>query len=404
MENEKENTVIIGPFVSVFGGAEIVKLHVAEFFNKKGWRVVLAGLAENNFVKIQNLFSSDRVRGIEKYYLLKYFPPIFGLYQPLIGFKAVEKAIEKLKPSIVFVDYEGSRRIERLWKKIGFKLIKYIHFPQSIHLFLKKTPERVPAKYFEDLVGYFKKYRSSLFWKVYLSFFVMLLEKMLSENPVECDLLLTNSTYIGELVKSLYGAHPIILYPPVEVDIFEQHAWRSFHERDNAIVMLGRISPEKNYEEVINAVSLTNSKPVVRIIGSLNRPGKTYLDRVVRRAREKRVNLELYPNMPRKILAEILGRSKIFVHATRGEHFGIAVVEAMASGLPVIVHRSGGQYYDIIGQDVYGLSYKKEDELAEHIDLIFSNESVWNKYSQSSKKRARDFSKESFEKMLNSLI
>lgn len=268
------STIVIGPFVSVLGGAEIVKLGIAEFFSKRGWRVVLAGLAENNFARIRKLINIENTGKTMEYSLFKYFPGIFGLYQPVIGFKAVEKIIEKLRPDVVFIDYEGSRGINHLWRKKGFKLIKYVHFPQSVHLFIRRDPGKIPPEYLIDLAGYFRKYSGSVFWKTYLATYVALLEKNLPENPVESDLLLTNSTYIGKLVKALYGVEPIVLHPPVDISDLVKYAGRSFDERDDAVVMLGRISSEKNYEEVINAISLTRSKPSLRIIGSLSGAGK----------------------------------------------------------------------------------------------------------------------------------
>lgn len=184
----------------------------------------------------------------------------------------------------------------------------------------------------------------------------------------------------------------------------EKHAGRSFSKREDAIVVLGRISSEKNYEEVVNAVARTKSKPVVRMIGSLTRSGRAYLKKIMELAKIKHVNVEIYPNAPRDVLEDLLGKSKLYVHAARGEHFGIAVVEAMAAGLPVIVHRSGGQYYDIIGEGAFGLHYKEVEELANLIDILIANESLWNKYHELSRRRALDFSEEVFENTLNRLI
>lgn len=59
-------------------------------------------------------------------------------------------------------------------------------------------------------------------------------------------------------------------------------------------------------------------------------------------ANKKDVKIAFFLNVSRKKLIEIASHSKILVHATHGEHFGISVVEGMALGLPVIVHKSGG--------------------------------------------------------------
>lgn len=83
-----------------------------------------------------------------------------------------------------------------------------------------------------------------------------------------------------------------------------------------------------------------------------------YKESLEKRAREKGVRVEFYPNASRDELVKIVTSSKVFVHATVGEHFGIAVVKGMAAGCPVIVHRSEGSYEDIIDYGYYGLTYK----------------------------------------------
>lgn len=39
---------------------------------------------------------------------------------------------------------------------------------------------------------------------------------------------------------------------------------KPFEERDNAMVMVGRISPEKRIENVIDAIALTETKPIFK--------------------------------------------------------------------------------------------------------------------------------------------
>lgn len=76
-------------------------------------------------------------------------------------------------------------------------------------------------------------------------------------------------------------------------------------------------------------------------------------------------------------LIQLLGKSSVYVHPTIGEHFGIAVVEAMTAGLPVIVHRSGSPYHDIIARrGKYGLHYISIAELSTAIDGLMTDASL----------------------------
>lgn len=51
----------------------------------------------------------------------------------------------------------------------------------------------------------------------------------------------------------------------------------------------------------------------------------------------------------RNQLFEIFGKAKVAVHCMKKEHFGIAVVELMSSGIITIAHNSAGPKEDIIG-------------------------------------------------------
>jgi len=113
---------------------------------------------------------------------------------------------------------------------------------------------------------------------------------------------------------------------------------------------------------------------------------------------------KFYPNAPRDTLVKLATTSKVFVHATVGEHFGVAVVEGMAAGCPVIVHKSGGPYEDIIDYGNYGLYYDSIEDLAEKIDDVITDEKKWMRYHDLSLKRSVKFSGEEFSRKLLSIV
>jgi len=81
---------------------------------------------------------------------------------------------------------------------------------------------------------------------------------------------------------------------------FANNAETPFNSRDDAAAMVGRIYPGKRYEDAVDAVAMTASRPVLRIVGSLNPRFEWCKEHLVRRAREKGVRLELYTNASRK--------------------------------------------------------------------------------------------------------
>jgi alpha-1,2-mannosyltransferase len=60
-----------------------------------------------------------------------------------------------------------------------------------------------------------------------------------------------------------------------------------------------------------------------------------------------RIRFEI--NKPRLVLMELFAKSKVALHTMEYEHFGIAVVELITSGMMTIAHNSAGPKEDIIG-------------------------------------------------------
>jgi alpha-1,2-mannosyltransferase len=76
-------------------------------------------------------------------------------------------------------------------------------------------------------------------------------------------------------------------------------------------------------------------------------------------------SVEFKINLTRNSLHEIFCSAKVAVHTMRNEHFGIAVVELMASGIITIAHNSAGPKEDIIGPGPkVGFLANSEDEYA----------------------------------------
>ena len=88
---------------------------------------------------------------------------------------------------------------------------------------------------------------------------------------------------------------------------------------------------------------------------------------------------------------ELLASSYLAIQSSYFEGFGLAAVEAMSSGLPVIASDVPG-LNDVVGS--FGLLFTLGDvtSLAEKIQYLCSDFQKWEKYSSLSLLRANDFS------------
>ena len=90
----------------------------------------------------------------------------------------------------------------------------------------------------------------------------------------------------------------------------------------------------------------------------------------------------LVANAPRRLINETMDRARAFLHATINEHWGIAVAEAMARGLPVVVHQSGGAWTDLAGFGEFGVGYSNAEEVAEAVANLLTDGRAWSLLSQ----------------------
>ena len=81
-------------------------------------------------------------------------------------------------------------------------------------------------------------------------------------------------------------------------------------------------------------------------------------------------SVEFKINIDRDSLMKVFSRAKVAMHTMRNEHFGIAVVELMASGIITIAHNSAGPKEDIIGgtEDHVGFLAENEEDYARFVE------------------------------------
>lgn len=218
----------------------------------------------------------------------------------------------------------------------------YMHYPR----FMQSTPPT-------NKLG---KLKETLFFFPYHAYEKKLRKKMK-------HIIFANSKFTSEAIITSLGLRSHLLCPPLSPFFLQNEEAISGHQRLDQVVTVSRFAPEKNLEMIpYLAKRLDNVRFIV--IGNLHY--KELHSRLLKQIRDFGVEerVVLMTDVPKTQLRQILLDSKVYLHSAMNEHFGVSIIDAMASGCVPITHDSGGPKMFVPEK----FRYTNSDEAAEKIE------------------------------------
>jgi glycosyltransferase involved in cell wall biosynthesis len=219
------------------------------------------------------------------------------------------------------------------------------------------------------------------------------------------DAVMTVSQIEYEGMRALAAKRPFMVYhsivPPPTVTPLAEREPLVFTIGHLVSISIGR----KRFDNVVRAIpSVINKRPDVRFVIA-GRKGEGF-EKLEALASELKV--ESYVNFPgridSKIKAEYLQRAMVLVQPSTYEGFGLAQLEAMGYGVPVITSPAGA-VPEVVGGS--GLYCDKDDpqDIARNILKLLEDRDLWVRLSQEGRKRATTmFSREARRTMMTKII
>jgi|GEM_PF-2150874 len=188
-----------------------------------------------------------------------------------------------------------------------------------------------------------------------------------------------------------YGAKKTITIPIANIKPFFFEKKKEFGNEKPIILYVGQIKKTKGVHLLIEAVKKiqNESKYDVKILaaGRVTNPKDNDFQNGLQEM-GKSLDLEFLGWVPHKELPEIYEEADIFVLPSYSEALGMVIMEAMASGLPVIATKtSGAEYLVEHGKTGYLVPIGDVDELKNKIKILLENSDLRKKMGEAGRER-----------------
>ena len=268
---------------------------------------------------------------------------------------------------------------------------------------IKTKKPTIHISYVHHPPRYLYGYETAIEWKKYLpvriyaylvNHFLRIWDFYSSERP---DYLIANSEETQSRIKRFYHRDSVVIYPPVNIPQLISTNFNQFQPvSTNYYLTISRLAKAKHIDILIKAANKMRFN--LKIIGT-GRDEK-YLKSIAGKT------VEFLGNISDDQFKKIFKNAKAFLFASRDEEFGIAPVEAMGYGLPVIAYNSGG-IPEYVKDGINGFLFDKlaPESLIEKIKKLETlDKNKILEMKKQARKTAENFSKENFKKNIRSFL
>lgn len=319
----------------------------------------------------------------------------------------------KVAPYISYVDEFGYRLFLKdffymvlLYKKLLNKMdvidvntIPFFHLP-FVKLLSKMNGERMVATVHEALFSglshYFGKYTETKGF-IAKAFFMSLFPYIVLDRVLKLpDEVVAVSRITQSVLQNQFGLSNVSLC--TNGVTLPESSVPSMNDRDNSLVYIGRLAPEKRVADLISAIEIVikdHSRISCHIIG--RGPESEKLNRLVV---EKGLSDSIFFHgyVSDAVKNEFLKTSRAFVLPSEREGFSIAALEAMSYGLPVIAaspkHYEFSGVFEFLRPGFNGLHYPVGNamELASNVSLLLGDVKLQKQLSRNTVLTAKKYS------------
>lgn len=151
-------------------------------------------------------------------------------------------------------------------------------------------------------------------------------------------LILSNSKFAARLIRDSYHAKSSVLYPGIDTEKFQPLGICA----SDYVLSVGALIYSKGHRFVVSALSKLQASIRPKLLIAANHIDESEAQTLRAQAAESGVELAIEQIFDDRQLVEVYRRAKVFVYAPLQEALGMAPLEAMACGTPVVAVGEGG--------------------------------------------------------------
>jgi len=258
----------------------------------------------------------------------------------------------------------------------------------TIHISYIHSPMRFVWDANEEYLSQQKKIFPFNFLARLLLNYIRVWDRVAADRP---DFLIANSKYTQDRIRKYYGREGVVIYPPVQelssgqaITTQELSSKNALDQEKKHFLIVSRLSPYKKIDMVIEAFNKLGL-PLV-IIGEGQQ--EKYLRSIANN------NIKILSWQSNEKTAKFYAGARAFIFAGIDD-FGMAPVEAMVYGVPVLAIRKGG-VLEIVEEGKMGEFFDAAtpEVIADGVRRLMENEKGYN--IEEIKNKAQEFRKSRF--------
>lgn len=349
------------------------------------------------------------------------YPRLTLVLQSLMSVAVGGEALLKATPEY-YVDTCGVPFVLPLARLLGCRTACYVHYPVISTNMLRRVRQR-KEMYNNRSTGALTSFAKTAYYKVFA-----LLYGCVGSFAQVC---VTNSSWTRGHVRDIFwrrfwwqqeptAPSPSTVFPPCNTEELTEIPLKSGARnlKKPIILSIGQFRPEKDHALQIEAFALalrqaegsgSNLRAIahsrlVLVGGCRTEEDARRVEGLRQMARDLGLSdqqCEFHVNVPYSKIKDLLSRAVVGIHTMVDEHFGIGVVEYMASGVIAVANNSGGPAADIIapvhGQATGYLASTAEEYASALVNALCISDREREKMQVAARTSIQRFSEKSFD-------